>query len=96
MLDAFETSQREERRLPTYTTATTKTTSAKRRAEIERRHLPEPEPYDPSKNPLVQPPEGYERNPDDPAYQPKHYWDDKPHVLRLVTDYLDWLGVRAS
>lgn len=66
------------------------------RAEIERRHLPEPEPYDPGKNPIVEPPQGYERNPDDPAYQPKHYWSDKPHVLQLVTEYLDWLGARAS
>ena len=66
------------------------------RAEIARRGLPVPEPYLPRSNPGVQPPEGYEPDPDDPIYQEKHYWNNKPLVLQFVIEYLDWLGARPS
>jgi len=66
------------------------------RTEIERRHLPAPEAYDPRSNPESKPPEGYEPDPDDPVYQEKHYWNNKPLVLQFVIEFLDWLGARPS
>ena len=66
------------------------------RAEIKRQGLPAPHAYDPRANPRVEPPPDYQPDPDDPMYQTRARWENKPLVVQFVFEYLEWLGRRPS